>query len=56
VLAVGHSAAFAAAGVTLPVEIFDARTALGTAAKLHPIVSLTALTPLLDPSIRDPRS
>lgn len=57
VLAVGLSSAFAAAGITLPETRFPGAAAaiallvvvLVAAAGLHPIISLTALIPLLDP-------
>jgi len=61
VLAVGLSAAFAAAHLALPVRSFGPGVAsaallavvLAAAAGLHPIVTLTALVPLLQPL--DPR-
>jgi hypothetical protein len=57
VLAVGLSSAFAASGITLPETAFPGAGAaiallavvLAAAAGLHPIISLTAMIPLLDP-------
>ncbi|HSS63670.1 MAG TPA: hypothetical protein VLS27_04495 [Gammaproteobacteria bacterium] len=57
VLAVGLSSAFAASGITLPETRFPGAGAtvallvvvLVAAAGLHPIISLTAMVPLLDP-------
>ena len=57
VLAVGLSSAFAASGITLPETRFPGAGAtvallvvvLVAAAGLHPIISLTAMIPLLDP-------
>lgn len=57
VLAVGLSSAFAASGITLPgterpgagASIALLAVVIAAAAGLHPIISLTALIPLLDP-------
>ena len=57
VLAVGLSSAFAAAGISLPTDRFPGAAAalsllvviLAAAAGLHPIITLTALIPLLAP-------
>ncbi len=57
VLAVGLSSAFTASGITLPETAFPGAGAaiallavvLAAAAGLHPIISLTAMIPLLDP-------
>jgi hypothetical protein len=64
VLAVGLSSAFAASGITLPESRFPGAGAalallavvLIAAAGLHPIISLTAMIPLLDPLALSPEA
>lgn len=64
VLAVGLSSAFAAAGITLPEIRYPGAAASGAllvvvlagAAGLHPIISLTALIPLLEPLSLSPEA